>query len=473
EALGSSPHQFHSLMILRHGQVIAEGWWAPYRADLPHMLYSLSKSFTSTAVGFAVAEGRLKVIDPVISFFPKDLPETVSENLAALRVKDLLTMSVGHAEDSTGSLWGEENWVKKFLSLPIQNRPGSTFLYNSGATYMLSAIVQQVTGQKVIDYLKPRLFEPLGIEKASWETCPRGINSGGWGLSVPTEALAKFGQLYLQKGSWKGKQLLPAGWVEEATTFKIQQDANASDLERRKERSDWHQGYCYQFWRSRHHSFRGDGAFGQYTLVLPEQEAVVAITSETPNMQGELELVWQHVLPAMKAAPLPANKSAQAQLREKLASLALLPPKCQAASPTAARVSDKRFQVESNAACVENVSFRFRHQSCVFTLKDNRGEYPITCGMEKWVQGETTMPGTPPKLTQGGGSTKSRIAASATWKDDTTLEMTWQYIETPHHDTVTCRFEGDKVRIEFMNSVTRLSPSRKEKRPSLQGQIVA
>ena len=224
EAIRASTHEFHSIMIARHGQVIAQGWWNPYRPEYPQMLYSLSKSFTSTAVGLAVAEGKLKVTDKVVSFFPDKLPQEVSPNLAALSVKDLLTMSVGHAEDSTGTLWGKEDWVRQFLSLPIPNPPGTKFLYNSGATYMLSAIVQKLTGQKILDYLRPRLFQPLGIEDATWETCPRGINTGGWGLKLRTEALARFAQLYLQKGIvWNGKQIIPAAWVEEATSFKIQQ----------------------------------------------------------------------------------------------------------------------------------------------------------------------------------------------------------------------------------------------------------
>ncbi len=223
DAIQQGPHEFHSFMLVRHGQVIAEGWWSPYGPKLNHMLYSLSKSFTSTAVGFAVAEGRLKVEDRVVSFFPQDLPAAPSEELSALRVRDLLTMSVGHGEDSMPAMTKSDNWVRTFLSLPIRNRPGSAFLYNSGATYMLSAVVQTVTGQKVIEYLEPRLFRPLAITGMTWETCPRGINTGGWGLSIQTEGLAKFGQLYLQKGAWNGKQLLPASWIEEATSFKIQQ----------------------------------------------------------------------------------------------------------------------------------------------------------------------------------------------------------------------------------------------------------
>ncbi|HXP59913.1 MAG TPA: serine hydrolase [Dongiaceae bacterium] len=470
DALERGPHEFHSFMLVRHGQVIAEGWWSPYGARLNHMMYSLSKSFTSTAIGLAVADGRLKVEDRVTSFFPEDLPPNPSENLSLLRVRDLLTMSVGHAQDSTAAITKSDNWVRTFLSLPIQNRPGSHFLYNSGATYMLSAIVQKVTGQKVIEYLEPRLFRPLGIAGMTWETCPRGINTGGWGLSIQTEGLAKFGQLYLQKGAWNGNQLLPAGWIEEATSFKIQQPPGpGADLETLKQKSDWHQGYGYQFWCCRHQAFRGDGAFGQFTVVMPEQEAVLAITSESPSMQGELDLVWEHLLPAMQAGALAADRPAQRRLQEKLADLVLSPPKGRASSPMAAAVSGRRFKMETNTLGVDNVIFVFQAQTCFFTLDDQKGEYRIECGLEQWAAGETSMPGTPPKLTSGDLGPRTKVAASGTWTDEHTFEMTWRFPETPHHDTVTCRFEGNKVRVEFMNSVTRLAPSRKETRPVLEG----
>jgi len=470
-AVGSSKHEFHSFMMQRHGHVIAEGWWSPYEAASPHMLYSLSKSFTSTAVGLAAAEGKLAVTDKVTSFFPGELPEVASENLAALRIKDLLTMSVGHAEDSTGSLWPQQNWVKTFLALPIKYPPGTQFLYNSGATYMLSAIVQKVTGQPLLDFLTPRLFEPLGISGMTWETCPRGINTGGWGLKLPTEAIAKFGQLYLQKGSWEGRQILPAEWVAEATTFKIQQPGQ--DLDKLKQQSDWHQGYCYQFWRCRHNAFRGDGAFGQFCIVMPDQDAVIAITSESPSMQGELDLIYEHLLPAMKAAPLPADRKSQKELKEKLAALSLSPPAGRVASPVAARISGKSFKIEANDAGVESVSFGFEKNHSQFTLTDRSGPHSVKFGLQKWVRGETTMPGTPPKLTQGDLGPKSKVAGSGTWKDENTFEMTWQFYETPHHDTVTCRFEGEKVRIEFLNSIAAMSPGRKDKRLPLEGRVVA
>jgi CubicO group peptidase (beta-lactamase class C family) len=469
EEMQKSRHEFHSFMLVRNGHVIAEGWWAPYRDTALHMLYSLSKSFTSTAVGFAVSEGKLKVNDAVTSFFPDDLPAEVSANLAALRVKHLLTMSVGHATDSTPIITKEKNWVKAFLALPIVNPPGSAFLYNSGATYMLSAIVQKVSGQKVMDYLRPRLFWPLGIEGVTWETCPRHINTGGWGLSVQTESLAKFGQFYLQKGFWKDRQILPAAWVEEATTFKIQQPAaKGTDLEKAKLTSDWLQGYCYQFWRCRHNAFRGDGAFGQFDIVMPDQKAVVAITCETGDMQGELNLVWDFLLPAMKNQPLPADGPAQDRLRRALASLALPLAEGKASSPLAAKISGKIFKTESNPKGVQSVLFQFQGDSWVFTLNDAYGEYPIRCGLGKWEEGPSIMPGLPPKITVGD-LRPCNVAASAAWRDENTLEMFWRFYETPHSERVTCRFDGDKVKVEFLSSITEKSSKNPEPNYVLQG----
>jgi CubicO group peptidase (beta-lactamase class C family) len=184
EAVEREKMELHSFMMLRRGQVIAEGWWEPYGPDLVHTMYSMSKSFTSTAVGFAVAEGKMSVEDKVISFFPDDLPAKVSDNLAAMRVKDLLTMATGNEKEPTQACVKEENWVRTFLAQTIAHKPGTQFMYNSAATYMCSAIVQKVTGQTILDYLTPRLFEPLGISGMRWESCPRGINTGGWGLSI-------------------------------------------------------------------------------------------------------------------------------------------------------------------------------------------------------------------------------------------------------------------------------------------------
>jgi CubicO group peptidase (beta-lactamase class C family) len=467
-AIESSKHEFHSFMLARHGQIIAEAWWPPYRPSGNQMLYSLSKSFAATAIGLAAAEGRLRVDDHVCSFFPEALPEKVSAHLSALRIRDLLTMSVGHAEDSTGAMRKSHDWVKTFLGLPVKNPPGTAFLYNSGATYMLSAIIQKVTGQRLLAYLRPRLFDPLGIEGMTWESCPLGIDVGGWGLSLQTESLAKFGQLYLQRGVWQGRRILPASWVEEATSFKIQQPA--ADLESAKQKSDWHQGYCYQFWRCRNNAFRGDGAFGQYTIVLPDQDAVIAITSESPNMQGQMDLIWEHLFPALGRSPLTPDGSASRELEEKISSLTLLPPANRSASTPGAAVSGRRFVLERNDLGAESFSFAFRRDAAVFTLRTTGGfEHVIRCGMGKWLEGETRMPGTPTTLTGAIPGQNSKVTAAGVWRDADTFEMTWRYFETPHHDKVTCRFDGSRARLEFLNSITAMSPSFKEKRPALAG----
>ena len=312
EAANAQVDTMHSFMLVRHGQVIAECWWKPESAEKPHVLYSLSKSFTSTAVGLAVAEGKLSIDDPVLKFFPDYAPAEPSDKMKAMRVRDLLTMSTGH--QSEPKLTPDEPWVKSFLAHPVEHKPGAHFLYNSAGTYMCSAIVQKQTDQTVLDYLKPRLFEPLGIEGAEWSTSPQGISAGGWGLFLKTEDIAKFGQLYLQKGQWNGKQLVPAAWIEQATSKQV---SNGSDPTK-----DWVQGYGFQFWRCRHGAFRGDGAFGQFCVVLLEQDAVVAITADTKDMQGELNIVWEKLLPAFQKDALPANTDEETKLKQTLSNLA-------------------------------------------------------------------------------------------------------------------------------------------------------
>ena len=294
----------HSVMIVKDGQVIFSRWQSEGVDTVPHVLHSVSKTFTATAVGLAIADGKMALTDKVIDYFPDKLPAEVSDNLKAMTVRDLLTMSCGHdVEPSFRN--PEQDWVTAFLAHPVVHEPGTFYLYNSLGTYMLSAIVQQVTGEKVVDYLTPRLFEPLHIDKPRWEESPQGINCGGWGLYLKTEDLAKMGQLLLQKGEWNGKQLIPAEWVAEMSKKQVEsinpgtrlEDAEAKGMT--KETSDWMQGYGYQMWRCRPGCFRADGARGQYIIVVPDKNAVIAITSNVEDLQGELNLVWDNILPVL------------------------------------------------------------------------------------------------------------------------------------------------------------------------------
>ena len=310
----------HSFMVVRHGRVIAEGWWAPEAPDKPHVLWSLSKSFTATAVGMAVDEGRLGLEDPVLKFFPAEAPADPPANLRSMRVRDLLTMSCGH--DREPKISNHAPVVREFLAHPVPHVPGTHFQYNSYGSYMLSAIVTRVTGQTVLEFLKPRLFGPLGIENPVWEASPEGPSLGGYGLFLCTEDVAKFGQLYLQKGVWKGRRLLSEKWVGEATSRQV---GNAEGGHVRNG-EDWAQGYGFQFWRCTHGAFRGDGRAGQLCVVMPEQDAVVAVTAEASAFPQEMEAIWA-LLPALVGMPLPEDPAAVAELRARVGRLVAHPAK--------------------------------------------------------------------------------------------------------------------------------------------------
>ena len=305
EQAAADSMDIHSVMIVRDGNVIYSRWQSEGVDTVSHVLHSVSKTFTATAVGLAIDDGKLALTDKVIDFFPDKLPADVSNNLKAMTVRDLLTMTCGHDEEPTGQREEGADWVQAFLAHPVVHEPGTFYLYNSLGTYMCSAIVQKVTGEKVVDYLDARLFQPLHIDKPKWEESPQGINCGGWGLYLKTEDLAKMGQLLLQKGKWNGQQLVPAEWVAEMSKKQVEsinpgtrmEDAAAKGMT--KETSDWMQGYGYQMWRCRPGCFRADGARGQYIIVVPDKNAVIAITSDNGNLQGELNLVWERILPVL------------------------------------------------------------------------------------------------------------------------------------------------------------------------------
>jgi len=428
---------FHSFILVRHGHVVAEGWWSPYAAEEPHVLFSLSKSFTSTAVGLAIAEGKLSLSDPVLSFFPGEAPANPSKNLASMRVRDLLRMSTGQVAEDVAHFpfTSQEDLVKRFLAIPVPYKPGTHFVYNTEATYMLSAIVQKVTGQTVLDYLGPRLFEPLGMGHPTWDASSQGISLGGFGLSVRTEDIARFGQLYLQKGRWNGRQLVPAGWIDAATSL---QTSNGSDPA-----GDWDQGYGYQFWRCTHGFYRGDGAFGQLCIVMPEFDAVLAATAGTGDMPGELRVVWDKILPAFSASPLPPNPEGDRKLADRLSGLKMAPQAGQASSPVAAKVAGRRYVFANNPDGVASLMLDTTGRVARLTLGEEGGEQVIECGSGTWLKGAA-------KLDPEG---PSPVGVSGAWtSDDTYTALLCQY-RTPFVVSVRAQFTGDQVDLTLRRNV--------------------
>jgi len=448
EAADKEVDTMNSFMLVRHGHVVAEGWWAPYDRDTPHMLYSLSKSFTSTAVGFAVAEGKLNLDDQVIKFFPDEAPADPAANLRAMRVRDLLRMNTGNQIEAPIRVnfpdLQTETWVKTFLTHAVPFKPGTHFLYNSPATYMLSAIVQKVTGMTVLEYLRPRLFEPLGFKDPAWVSSPQGINAGAYGLSVRTEEIARFGELYLRKGRWNGKQLIPESWVDQATSMQTSTGSAPA--------SDWDQGYGYQFWRSRHNSFRGDGAFGQFCMVIPELDAVVAITSGVRNMQQVMNLVWDKLLPAMKPGRVPENATARRQLEARLSGLKVKFPSGSASSPMSASVSGKWFEFPENDRGIKAVSFDFNSTSPALIVRTGAGETRMTIAADTWSRSRglftngldriLAVPATPLAATSGA------------WTSQDTLTVKIVLPETPFYSTLNFKFDGDRLLIDAEHNVS-------------------
>jgi hypothetical protein len=331
--------------------------------------------------------------------------------------------------------------VQGFLAQPVKHAPGTHFLYNTGASYMLSAIVQKLNGRRMIDYLQPRLFAPLGITGPRWETSPQGIDVGGWGLSITTADIAAFGQLYLQRGMWQGARIVPETWVDAATAPQVDNSPAYNP--------DWGQGYGYQFWRCRHDAYRGDGAFGQYCVVMPDQDAVLAITSGLDDMQPPLDLVWQHLLPAMSAVPLPAAEAAQTALARKLAHLQLPLPAGEASSPTAARVSGRSYTVTANPDGIEVFRFYFGAAETRITLRIAGQDHAILCGHDRWQRGETglgSLDAAHPLAEQAAGPWG--VGAGGAWADEATyIAKVWFY-ETPFARMLTCRFADNALTVD-------------------------
>jgi len=306
ESSGCEPH---SVMVVRHGRVLAQGWWAPYQRDGIQLLYSVSKTFLAIAAALAEEEGLLDRGERLVDVFPESAA-VAGPGAAAITIEDCLRMSTGHHEDTLdtvdGLLRAGEDAISLFLAVEPQAEPGSWFLYHNGASRMLALAVQRRTGQGLLDYLRPRLLDPIGISAAAWSSAA-GSDLGFSGLHTTTEALARLGLLLLHDGVWDGRQLLPQGWVGTATS-------PLADTSHHPGTADWLLGYGHQLWRSRHGGFRADGAYGQFSLVSPRQDLVVAVTACTEDTQAILDAVWEELLPALRDAPQAEDPAAQAGL---------------------------------------------------------------------------------------------------------------------------------------------------------------
>lgn len=455
DAVQRIPLALHSLMVVRHGKVIAEGWWKPYAPDLKHTLYSITKSFTSTAIGMAVDEGHLRLEDTVISFFPNKLPEVVTPHLAAMQVRHLLTMTSGFDPDpwlslETDNPSADYDWAREILAHPVPHAPESRFAYQSAEMVLLSLIFQRATGENLHAYLKPRLFEPLGIEGEDWESFPQGDNTGGWGLRLKTEDIAKFGQLYLQKGIWKGRRLLSEGWIAQATSKQTDSVSFISN------QVDWEQGYGFLFWHSRHNTYRADGVLGQFCIILPEEDAVIAITAEDDNTMI-LNLVWEHLVPAFHDAAMADDPEWHQYLTEELSSLQVPFPATRLTSPLTEQMTGKTYTFSENALGIRRITLAFENDACAFRMLVGEGEsegwQETVCGIGTWIQNPTMLSVGALHMISTSEPPVTRLAASGAWRTENTFVIHRYFTETAHYDIITCRFEGNLLHLQTAKSI--------------------
>ena len=418
--------EIHSLMVVRHGHVVAEGWWAPHTAERTRLLYSVSKSFTATALGFAVDEGLVGLDDTVVSHLPDLAEEVTDDRTRAITLRDLAMMAAGHDHD----MWPDAltvdhaEPVRGFLSIPPTESSGSWFTYSQPCTYTLGAIIQRRSGMLLTDYLRPRLLDPLGIGQVGWHAYPPGRQLGFTGFFARTEDVAKLGLLYLQGGRWGGRQLLPQSYVAEATSSQVATP--------RQDNVDWQQGYGFQFWVSRH-GFRADGAFGQFSLVLPELDAVVAITAGTESTQALLDHVWTHLLPGLDGEGTGAGS--EAALLERLIGLSLPVGTDTAAPPANPAQITGTFQVPDEASTrLTAVTLAWEGDALQAGFEEAINTLVVRASHQRW---SVTEP-----VDAHGGAVP--VAASYAWVGDDTVEVDVHFLETPHRLTVRCS-AGDRV----------------------------
>jgi CubicO group peptidase (beta-lactamase class C family) len=420
----------HDLLIYRRGAVGVELYKWPYRAGQPRIMHSVAKSFTSAAIGLALEEGALRLDDKVISFFPSELPAVVDHNLAAMTVEDLLTMRTGQAAETSGARWRglKTSWTAEFFKIPLAHRPGAKYVYTSAASYMLSAILTRATGRTLHDYLRPRMFEPLGIEGEQWDLAPDGINPGGNGLTCKPEDLLKFGVLHLHHGVWEGKRLLPAGWIESAI---------------RRRGAD---RYGYHWVTGTQGEFFAMGLFGQLIGVFPGFDAVIVINAAIQNTEAcsriLVPLLQQH-LSTLFLQTVADEADGDRALSAAVAELAAPERLTSSATPRTELLGTRRYMLGPNLLRFHELTIQVSEDACVLQLRSERGEYAIRSGIGHWIESNTKLPGA--RLHHGYDLEGTPAVAGARWKNDNTLEMDWIFIASVFRDRVVVHFDGDRV----------------------------
>lgn len=415
----ASKQELHSLIIWRDGAIVVEGYKWPYGHDRLRILHSVTKSFTACAIGLLIEEGRLALSDRVGSLFPEFIT-AADTRLDRMTVEDLLTMRTGHAEEVSGSLWRgiKTSWTAEFFKIPVEHDPGTVHVYSSAASYMLSAIVTRVTGETLHDYLRPRLFVPLGITSETWDVGPDGFSPGGNGFSALLSDALKLGILHAQRGVWNGRQILSARWVAAATA-----PQGAAD-------------YGYH-WVIGEGYFAAIGVFVQAILVYPAEGVVIVVAGAMEESAVLLPHLKRHF-------PQGFQRGAAAESDERLAQRLRAWREVPALGSVAdgGRI-DGDWIVDPNALGISSLRFTFQGSTLSLSLEDGEGSHRIDSMMDGWRETRSTMPGA--ELHHGYRFVGAPVVAGGHWVDHDKLELIWHFVESAFRDTVTVRLEGDRL----------------------------
>lgn len=428
DSVNTKQIQLHSFALLRFGKVAAEGFYKPHHKDQLHQIFSVSKSVTSAAIGIAIGEGLLTLEDQVIDYFPEKLKGEVHPYTAMMRVKHLLAMTTVHSKSTNTQV---DDWVASFLNTTPSRPPGTSFAYDTTGTHTLCAILQKVTGVTVLDYLRTRLFDPIGMGKVEWESCPMGINKGGSGIRCTTEDMARFGQLYLQKGVWDGQRILPEGWVELSTAKQV-------DTNNAKMLVDGPLGYGYQFWRTRNNAYCAFGAGGQLVVIIPDKEAVFVSTANTmkyrDGQQQILDSLWETLYPAMTNDTPTEDYPMKNQLQSRLNSLTICTPMGDKKSKLSDHVHGKRIDLSINPFEFHACEFRFSEDDGSLTFyKDDQKK--LVFGLMEWRSGTDPFVGV-------------NAYSSGCWVDEKTFVIRTTMFEVNQEFTLTCGWEQGILSIQ-------------------------
>ena len=425
----SAGAELHGIAIAVNGHLIFEHYQAPYAKDIPHVLHSLTKTFTNTAVGIAYSRGLIRLDEPVLKYFPQ-YAEHANEYLRALTLRNLITMRSGQVRSVQGNEWRplKTSWIDSYFHIPFAKRPGSTFLYSSGNSYILSAIVQKVTGMTCRDLILDVLGKKLGLRDFSWQISPEGICSGGNGIDMCVDDILRFGMLYLQGGVWGGEQLLSHKWTELSLGLREPTPHLASEPE-----YNFHWRHTGDVWASR-------GKFGQACLLVPRLNMVVAVTMASEKHVAA-DLLQKYVItPSLQDQPMPSD--GPKALASAVSSMTLKRPVKSITLRHGTPPQIWRWHCDEHPDGITDLTLVLENTHATLMLKDGRGVHSVVCGLDVWNDGVTSMTGH--YLHHQYESDCLRVCASAHWEHEDRLVMEWIYPSMAFRDTVTLTLLSDK-----------------------------